>query len=261
MNDHYKIRKDLALKITDELKDDSDAIILVGSVAYGENAVNPSSDLDMVLIAENFGTVNFQNIYKALNASLDVDKDIVTEASNRNGNIFSIHGKRDGIDIGLNIWEKPALDNILNLSGPNTILKPKDYVGGSQNQFLTSLTSDKHELEVRDLGFAKGIINFPYYENHDKKHPELYFGVHFVNAIASPQVLYDKNQHSDNSLKHKLENDFRMKTKGKIRNHLKKVNRKDKSKHSIFNIFPRKVLNRIDHAPKLRSSLQELMRY
>lgn len=190
MNQHYEARLKEARDISDKLKDISDAVVIVGSVAYNPAVVHEKTDLDMVVVLNS----HYPDVCRRLGTQYDP---VIDEICPSKANIFTMNFNKE-FPVGISFWDsRDLLYDIAKLSGDNglAILREPGFNRISESEILHSLTGKTFQCIGKDEYKDRIIQNIPicarYYDEEDNL-VEFCTGVPVTNLLLNPTILYQK---------------------------------------------------------------------
>ncbi|MBT4538710.1 hypothetical protein HOC32_00315, partial [Candidatus Woesearchaeota archaeon] len=172
-----------------------DSLLLVGSVAYNSEAVTTESDLDLV------GIVDFKRNLPAITRiqqrlPVEVQLNHLRYLKLGQANMYSLVWNNDDFQIGLHLWGKDVLENVVELTGPNKYFKStvKDV---STHERLISPTGKEYVIQSRVEHTDGTILDvWPC----KTENAEVYFGTQVRNLLLRPNVLYDSTRNIETQL-------------------------------------------------------------
>lgn len=191
----YEIRKAKALEINCNIKDLTDGLMIVGSVAYNPNAVTKKSDLDLVGILD-FASADFKRLYSKLGQAYEPL--IASYASNKMFEVFSIVWD-EKFEIGMHLWDKNSFKETISLKEHNLNFARTSWINSYERVFQTALDKEtaynlKGEAKIFDRHPKEidGGKLFEFYLYHkDKK--DIYLGIQAGNLLLNPVILNQKD--------------------------------------------------------------------
>ncbi|MBN2421272.1 hypothetical protein JXB27_03265 [Candidatus Woesearchaeota archaeon] len=213
MNLHYEARIKEAKDISDKIKDISDAVMIVGSVAYNPDVVHEKTDLDMVVIFDCFS--NFEELHKRLG----VEYNGVADTGFKSGtvDVFTINTKKD-FPVGISVWEPEALDKIVTLSKeePIRILREHGFNRPSQSEILQSFSGEIYPKAGKREAYQGQVLQtvhqYKEVPNSLFARGDIFMGVMMNNLLLNPVVLHQEDDLMDFHLK-QLDKNLRWRVK------------------------------------------------
>ncbi|MEK6886459.1 MAG: hypothetical protein AABW88_01375 [Nanoarchaeota archaeon] len=240
----YNIRREAADSFNERAKEFFESIFVGGSVGRGYG-VTAQSNLNITAIGD------LRNLeYKAFCKTIHQPYDAIIEKCLKEGkaNVVVIRWKKD-FEIGLNLWDKQALELIVSLSHkPLRVLGRADFNGISLSEKLFGLKGEElipspnHREE-----YGGGVIQklHPFYEDKD----DIYIGVFPNTLLMKPRILSDNK----NYLSHKI------KELGlNLSEHIERIHDKKRRNLSFMNALPDKIKDKVPR--ELRQELDRLVR-
>ena len=245
MNPEAKKRRKIARQIRDQIKDTiTSGLIMVGSTAYAPDAVTEHSDLDLVAVTQ-FRRTPFEQLYDAVRHPFEPE--LVQYAQQEMFDNFSLVFEREGIKVGLHIWDNEALISAINLErNQKRFVRPTYHsklTSSAPQETLRNLEGIEKTLERTPLAnFPGGKIQplFICYENLTG----MYLGIPATNLLLEPKVLCDTTEYVSDGIAH-----FRRILRRKVDRCYDTLSEKS----SVYNSLPERIQKKI--SPKLRKKL------
>jgi len=190
------------LKIIDRimpyLRSISEEIILVGSMAYGQNySVRKESDIDIIILIdrEKVDEILKLDIFN----SDQLKKDAIEAFKSRVSDLFTLIEEIDGIGAQFHFWDKNVHYKLQGLE----YLRPKyfDPIIKSENDFTYGYNFEGRKVRLKipiTEKYKSGFLqSFSAYEIHDD---EFIPRVVINNLLSNPLILYSKNKRTAENL-------------------------------------------------------------
>jgi len=190
VNTETQKRLDIAGKISEELRNLSKGIIIVGSVAHSPSKVSVKSDLDLIIIVED--------LYAVID-KLGQDINAKKALQNRFFDGYCIKEIREGVPVSMHFLSDDALDIIskcnvadIRVYRPNTkegVYKLFGFESQEYDYFIKN-------IQLKELDGSRTIVPVAFI-----KDDRYYIGIHRDKLLSKPTILYD----SDGSISIRLD--------------------------------------------------------
>jgi hypothetical protein len=194
MNNEYLMRRAIAENVAKTVASMGVDIVIVGSVAYGPDAVTTESDVDLVGIC-SFRTTDFEKLFSEF--GLHADSNAVRYANDGSITNLSIIFRVEGIEVGLHLWDRSAFDGVTQFLGgvktfrsdlPDEAGKPLQ--ARADTQTFRSLRGTEKVVGKNPKQVEGGtILDFFAF---DEDVTEFYPNIQLYNLLLDPVALTDK---------------------------------------------------------------------
>jgi len=242
MVSEYKIRKEEADRIARELEGLTYGVMVVGSVAYNQSAVMPTSDLDMVAVLD-FATADWEEIHERL--GVKPNPDVLNHArADRINNVSIIYDTE--FEVRVHCWDGSAFESVTRLQGYNKVFRPeshdRDFVSLGPVDILRSPSGEETEIfkEPEEVEGGQIMRLYPAFTTEE----DIYLGIQANNLILDPKVLCDRGKYLAAEL-------------GEFQQRLKAALEKRYEHVDLTEALPEKILGKL--SPELEERLREFI--
>lgn len=248
MNDEYLIRKEYADGLIDLakpfLKDPSACAFMAGSAAHNKNAVTAESGLYLTIVFP-FEQINFKEFFRGIHRPFD---EIASNCASEKKAGVIMFGWSPGFEVGLNLWDKQALESIVNLSHkPLRILREPEFSRESMSERLISLRGQELKASPNHRDNYEGRVIqkiHPVYEDGD----DIYLSAIPNSLLMRPHILHEHQNYLTGQIK---------KLKSNLNEHIEKKYGWKRRSLSFTNALPDKIKSKV--TPELRIELDKII--
>lgn len=245
MTTKYENRRAKAEEINEKISDLAVGLLIVGSVAYNQEAVTSESDLDLVGIL-NFSQVDFHELYRRLDQ--DYEPLLVKHAQARKINTVSIVWDTPKYEVGLHLWDKSAFERLVDLQGHNFIFRRNNLARNSKStadvEVLKNLRGEEKEIfkEPEEIKGGHVLRFYSFFEDDSNIYP----GIQMFNLLLDPIVMSEQSSYVSQGIERFKEN---------IKKRLKSCYGNSSSEVNLYKALPPKLQGKI--TVELRDRLED----
>lgn len=245
MSKEFEIRKKKAEEINSKIKNLSEGVLIVGSVAYNPEAVTGKSDLDIVGVID-FSSVDFERLYDKLGQNFEPR--LVKYAKEGKIHNVSIVWDEPQFEVGLHLWDKKAFMRVVNLEKFNLIFRrenfSRNFKSTADSETLINLNGKQKEFykETKDVE-GGAILKFFIYQEDER---DFYPGIQICNLLLEPKILSEKDRFISEGIN---------KFKESLRDKLVQIYQKGSKSTNLYNSLASKLKGKI--GAKLKEELEE----
>lgn len=245
MTTEYKTRRAKAEEVNGKISDLVVGILIVGSVAYNQEAVTSESDLDLVGILD-FSKVDFHELYRRLGQ--DYEPLLVKHAKAGKINNVSIVWDTPEYEVGLHLWDKSAFEKVVNLQGYNFIFRRtnfgRNFKSTADVEVLKNLRGEEKKIfkEPEEVDGGHVLRFYSFFEEDSNIYP----GIQMFNLLLDPIVMIEQGDYISQGIERFQEN---------LRKRLKSCYGKSSFEVNLYNALHPKLQGKI--TTELRDRLED----
>ena len=245
MANEYETRRAKAEEINEKIGDLAVGLLIVGSVAYNQEAVTSESDLDLVGILD-FSKVDFHELYRRLGQ--DYEPLLVKHAQTGKINNVSIVWDTPEYEVGLHLWDKSAFERVVDLQGYNFIFRRtnfgRDFKSTADKEVLKNLRGEEKEIfkEPEEVEGGHVLRFYSFFEEGSNIYP----GIQMFNLLLDPIVMSEQGDYVSQGIERFQEN---------LRKRLKSCYGESSSEVNLYNALHPKLQRKV--TAELRNRLED----